>query len=88
MAGDRAILTGLLTLLVVLVVASRGARMLAQPLRELAAVARRIAGGDRDERVGPLQGAEAEDVHLAFNRMIDELEASYQRNRPRCRPTP
>ena len=76
---DRAIATGLVTLLLVLLIALRGARTLAQPLRALATVARRIASGHPEERVGPLEGEEAEEVSRAFNRMIDELDASHQR---------
>jgi signal transduction histidine kinase len=76
---DRAIVTGLITLLLVVLIAWRGARSLAQPLRELASVARRIASGHTEDRVGRLTGAEADEVGRAFNRMIDELDASQKR---------
>jgi signal transduction histidine kinase len=76
---DRAIVTGLITLLLVILIASRGARALAQPLRELASVARRIAGGHTEDRVRRLAGAEADEVARAFNRMLDELAASHKR---------
>jgi signal transduction histidine kinase len=42
-------------------------------------VSRRIAEGHHEERLGALPGAEAQDVGTAFNKMLDELAASYRR---------
>ena len=75
----RALLTGLLTLALVLLFAHGGARNLAAPLRELAAVARRIADGQVEERVGRLPGSEAQALAEAFNQMIDQLDATHRR---------
>ncbi len=75
----RALVTGALTLAVVLVLATQSARTLASPLKELAAVARRVASGKTDERVRPLEGREAADVAQAFNGMLDELDAIHAR---------
>lgn len=76
---QRAVVTGVLTLLLVIFLAVRGARWLSRPLAELAAVSRRIAGGEHGERVSGLAGPEARDVGRAFNRMMDELEESHRR---------
>ncbi|MBU2691287.1 MAG: sensor histidine kinase [Candidatus Eisenbacteria bacterium] len=76
---NRALMTGLITLVLILVIANYGARVLAQPLREFAAVAHRIAAGQSEERIGRLAGAEAQEVAEAFNHMIDELSASHRR---------
>ncbi|MDX9975832.1 MAG: sensor histidine kinase [FCB group bacterium] len=69
----RATVTGLITLVVLIFVTFWIARMLGQPLRELGRVAQRIRGGRSEERLGPLRGAEAEEVRQAFNQMLDEL---------------
>lgn len=75
----RAVLTGLVTLVLALFVAVASARRLSRPLNELARVSRRIASGRHDDRLGPMEGAEAQDVSRAFNHMLDELEASQRR---------
>lgn len=77
----RALVTGLITMLVVAALATAGARRLASPLKQLAGVARRIAAGDAGERVGALEGAEAAEVGEAFNRMLDELAIAQERLR-------
>lgn len=69
----RATVTGLVTLIVLVLVTVWIARMLGQPLRELGRVAQRIRGGRTEERLGPLRGPEAEAVRQAFNQMLDEL---------------
>ncbi len=75
----RALVTGLATLVLVLLIAIRGAGLLARPLRGLAGVARSIAGGHREERA-PFDGSqEAREVAGAFNHMLDELEAAQRR---------
>ena len=73
---NRAVITGLVTLLLVILLSGRSALKLAKPFKELAAVAGRIASGAKDERVGELNGAEANEVAGAFNHMLDELESS------------
>lgn len=75
----RALVTGLLTLALVLLLAVRAARLLASPLRELAAVARRIADGRIEERVGRLPGTEAQTLAATFNQMVDQLDATHRR---------
>jgi signal transduction histidine kinase len=69
----RAAFTGAATLAVLVVVSFWIARSLGRPLRELARVAQRVRGGRTEERLGPVKGAEAEEVRQAFNRMLDEL---------------
>lgn len=75
----RALVTGSITLVLVLLIAARGARILSGPLRELASVARRIAAGHHEERLGRLKGAEAQELSNAFNSMLDKLAASHRR---------
>lgn len=75
----RALVTGSVTLLFVLLIAATTSARLSQPLKELSAVARRIAGGHHRERVGRLVGTEAQDVAEAFNQMLDQLAATQRR---------
>ncbi len=75
----RAIITGGIMLAIVLLLATRSATTLSQPLRELAAVSRRVAHGHHEERVGHLDGTEAQEVGRAFNRMLDELAISQRK---------
>jgi signal transduction histidine kinase len=75
----RASVTGAVTLVLVLLLAWKGSDRLSRPWRDLAAVSRRIAEGHHEERLGALPGAEAQDVGTAFNKMLDELAASYRR---------
>jgi two-component system sensor histidine kinase AtoS len=75
----RATVTGFITLAAVLLIATVRSRSLSLPLRQLAAVARRIAAGDHDQRLAALEGTEAREVAQAFNKMMDELEASHRR---------
>ena len=76
---ERALLTGSITLVIVLLLAARSSWKLSQPLRELAATARKIAAGRHSERLGRLEGIEAQEVGRAFNKMLDELETSKRR---------
>lgn len=46
---------------------------LGSPLARLAAVAHRISQGHTEERVGPMDVTEAEEVRRAVNQMLDEL---------------
>lgn len=75
----RALITGTVTLVIVLILAVRGAGRLSKPLRKLAAVSGRIAQGRHEVRLGRLEGTEAREVGRAFNAMLDELAASHQR---------
>jgi signal transduction histidine kinase len=71
----RATVTGLITLVVLVVIALWISNRLGQPLAELARVANLIRHGNIDERLGTMPGAEAEEVRQAFNQMLDELQA-------------
>ncbi|MFH1998053.1 MAG: ATP-binding protein [Planctomycetota bacterium] len=75
----RALLTAVLTLVLLLVLAGWISGRLSRPMRELARVARLIASGHSDERIGPIEGAEADEVGKAFNAMMDTLEANKKR---------
>jgi len=75
----RALITGLVTLAMVVLVAVKSADGLSKPLRKLAEAARKVARGRHEERVEPLQGTEADEVGVAFNSMLDELEAGHRR---------
>lgn len=74
-----ALVSGLLTLIVVLVIATRCSRSLSHPLRRLADLSRAVAAGDTAVRAHDLGGTEAQEVAQAFNRMLDELEASQKK---------
>ncbi len=69
----RASATGLVTCMVVLVIAAWISRLVGKPLRELMRVAFRIRAGHTDERLEQMDVAEAEEVRQAFNAMLDEL---------------
>jgi len=75
----RVLITGLVTLAVALFLSLRIAGRLSFPLRELAAVARRISKGSLGERLEPLHETESREVATAFNRMLDELAAAQNR---------
>jgi len=68
-------LTGIVTIIVLIVVSLWISRRLGEPLRVLARVAQQVRSGATEERVGPLHGAEADEVRKAFNQMLDELAA-------------
>ncbi len=65
-----------MVLLVLLVIASGvyASRYVAEPLRNLARSARRLAAGRLEERVEPAGAAELSDMGLAFNQMAASLE--------------
>lgn len=75
----RAVTTGAVTLIIVLILGLKSAGMLSKPLRELAAVSRKVSAGRREERLGSLDGAEAREVGVAFNTMLDDLAAYHQK---------
>lgn len=70
----RVTLTGTITLIALAATAYWISNRLGLPLRVLARVAQQVSAGDTEERVGPLAGAEAEEVRRAFNKMLDELQ--------------
>ena len=76
---NRAWLTGLVTFLLVAVLALKVSRRLSQPLEAVAAAARKISDGDLTQRISGFSGPEAAEVAGAFNKMMDELEANRQR---------
>ncbi len=66
---------GLLAMLFALLMAYVASRALSQPLVVLAHQARRLAGGDFEERVPRYMNVpELDDLSLAFNRLTDELQ--------------
>lgn len=75
----RALVTGIITLIMVLFVSTNSAKKLSEPLKKLAAVSRRIGMGHVEERMDRLDGAEAQEVGQAFNKMLDQLEASHRK---------
>lgn len=75
----RVLITVIVTLAAALLLSLRIAGRLSFPLRELAAVARRISKGSLGERLGPMDETEAREVASAFNRMLDELAAAQRR---------
>lgn len=75
----RALITGAITLALLILIAGWISRRLSRPMRELARVARSVAAGHLNERVGPLGSSDADEVGHAFNTMMDRLEASRAR---------
>ena len=71
----RTAVTALGTILVLFGVATWISGRLGKPLEELARVAQRIRQGHVNERLGPMSGAEAEEVRIAVNQMLDELRS-------------
>jgi two-component system sensor histidine kinase BaeS len=75
------ILAGLGSAIVAAVVAALATRGLTRPLGDLAAAARRLAGGDRRARVEERGPDELVDVARAFNGMAAELQAAREAER-------
>ncbi|MCD4653460.1 sensor histidine kinase, partial [bacterium] len=75
----RVIATGLITFVCVIFLSIRRSKILSKPLTELVNIARQIAGGHHDARLSPLSGTEAREVGKAFNKMMDEIEASHRK---------
>ncbi len=75
---QRAFLTGILVILLVLLVAMRLSKNISSPFRVLSETANRIASGQVTSRVPPLRGREAADLATAFNRMMDSLSSLQQ----------
>jgi signal transduction histidine kinase len=76
---NRAMITALITMIVVVVVSMKIAFHLSQPLRQLASVAKTIARGNHEMRVAEMEGVEAQDVAEAFNSMMDKIESTHNR---------
>jgi two-component system phosphate regulon sensor histidine kinase PhoR len=74
--AQRAVaLSGLLAMFMALVVAYLASRALSQPLVHLAEQARRLAGGDFEQRAPRRLGVpDLDDLAVAFNRLTDELQ--------------
>lgn len=70
----RALITGLVTLVLIVFLAGKSANRISQPLRYMATTARSIAAGQTKTRMENLAGKEHADVAEAFNQMLDEIE--------------
>jgi signal transduction histidine kinase len=70
----RAVLTGLIAVVVIILITLWISERLGRPLRDLAQVARSIRGGHVEARLGPMRGAEADEVRRTFNEMLDDLK--------------
>jgi signal transduction histidine kinase len=76
---NRMLATAAITFFIVIILSLKIASHLSKPLRELAKVSRNIAQGHQEERVGHLEGLEAQEVATAFNAMLDEVESAHKR---------
>ncbi|MBI2432539.1 MAG: sensor histidine kinase [Candidatus Hydrogenedentes bacterium] len=74
----RAIVTGMVTLVIVALVAMWMARLLGSPLKKLATVANLVRAGQRDARFAPSTVTEVEEVGEAFNDMLEDLRVKEQ----------
>ncbi len=70
---SRALITGIIALLLVILLAIRYSRKITSPLLALAAVADEISAGNFNKRLPILSGREPRKVAIAFNTMLDEL---------------
>ncbi|MBU0479739.1 MAG: sensor histidine kinase [Proteobacteria bacterium] len=70
------IATSLITLLLIFIISSRSANLLAKPMHDLARVARRISEGKFGERMPALPDKESQLLGAAFNQMLDRLALS------------
>ena len=71
--GYRALVTGLVTLVIIAYLSIRISGKISKPMRELAETAREVAIGNTSLRVEPAKGREAYELAEAFNQMLDEL---------------
>lgn len=69
----RSVATGLVTCIVVVVIAVWISRLVGKPLKRLVQISHRIRAGHVEERLEQMDVAEAEEVRKAFNAMLDEL---------------
>ncbi|MBE0615984.1 MAG: PAS domain S-box protein [Burkholderiales bacterium] len=70
----RSIAVGIFALLLVLVLARQTSLAIARPIRELAAIAEKISGGEHGARAHISGATEIEHVARQFNHMLDALE--------------
>jgi len=76
---NRALSTGIVTFLLVIILSLKIAAHLSKPLKKLASVSQTIADGHHDVRLAAMEGAEAREVARAFNAMLDKIEATHKR---------
>ena len=76
---QRALITGLATLILVFILANKSSQRLTYPLRRLADVAHSISEGRFEQRLETFEGKEHREVAEAFNRMLDEIDAAQQK---------
>jgi signal transduction histidine kinase len=79
MLRKRALVTGIITLLLVFVISSKAANRITNPLRRLANVAHSISEGHFEQRLEAFDGKEHREVAEAFNLMLDEIAAAQQK---------
>jgi signal transduction histidine kinase len=75
----RALMTGVITFVLITLLALELAGHIARPLRELVRVTTRIAHGRHEERLCRFKVTEAQELCNAFNQMLDELQESQRR---------
>ncbi len=75
----RAALTGLVTLILVVLFARQSAQRLTRPLRHLAEVAHHVSEGHYTSRMQTFPGREHAEVAHAFNQMLDEIDRAQAR---------
>ncbi len=75
--GFRAILTGVITLLIIAYFSIRISGKISKPMRDLAETAREVASGNTALRVDPTASREAYDLANAFNHMLDKLNVMH-----------
>ena len=74
----RAIVTGIITILLVILLALRSAHKATLPLKQLSIVAHEVSEGNFEKRAEQMQGREPQEVADAFNRMLDELSTVHR----------
>lgn len=75
----RALVTGLATLVLVVILAAQSARRVTLPLRHLADVAHTVSNGHYTTRMQEFPGREHAEVAEAFNSMLDEINRAQAR---------
>lgn len=77
--GIRALITGGLTLIVLIFIALTVSRYLTRPLKKLVAVTKEIANGKHTKRLEEFRGKELRELAQSFNQMLDKLLESYRK---------
>ena len=75
----RALVTGLITLILVFVLAGKFSNRISLPLRRMAEVAHTVSSGQYDTRMEHFQGLEHQEVAEAFNGMLDEIARAHKK---------